>query len=349
MFDNSKKNLFSGIQPSGIITLGNYIGALSNFVKMQDDYNCIYSIVDLHAITVRQDPLVLKKNSFELAALYIACGLNPEKCILFIQSHVSAHAELNWVLNTITYVGEVSRMTQYKDKSRKNADNINMGLMDYPVLQTADILLYNSSVVPIGADQKQHVELSRDLAIRFNGHYGDTFVVPEPVINKYGAKIMSLADPLKKMSKSDENINAFVAVTDDKDTIIRKFKRAVTDSDNVIKASKDKPGITNLLTIYSVFADKAIAAAEKEFINSNYGDFKLAVAESVIAKLTPIQEEYKRLLADKAYLNQVLINGAKQANDIARRTLSKVYKKIGFYMPEPYLTEEKRLKELGVK
>lgn len=331
MFDINKKNLFSGVQPSGIITLGNYIGALTNFVKMQDEFNCIYCIADLHSITVKQDPAILRKNTFELAALYMACGINPDKSLIFIQSHVSAHSELTWVLNTLTYIGEVSRMTQYKDKSRKNADNVNMGLMDYPVLQAADILLYNSAVVPVGADQKQHVELSRDLSIRFNSRYGETFVVPEPVINKSGAKIMSLVDPNKKMSKSDENINAFIAITDDKDTILRKFKRAVTDSDSIIKASKDKPGITNLLTIYSVFSGKSIAAAEKEFANSNYGDFKIAVAISVIEKLAPIQNEYKRLIADKGYLNQVILNGAKAANEIARKTLSKVYKKIGFY------------------
>lgn len=332
--DNDKKVLFSGIQPSGVITLGNYIGALSNFVKLQDQYNCIFSVVDLHAITIKQDPAILRKNSLELAALYIACGIDPKKCILFIQSHVSAHSELCWILNTLTYIGEVSRMTQYKDKSKKNVDNINMGLMDYPILQAADILLYNTSVVPIGADQKQHVELARDLALRFNGRYSDTFTVPEPVISKQGAKIMSLSDPAKKMSKSDENVNAFVAITDDKDTILRKFKRAVTDSDNTIKASKDKAGITNLLTIYSEIKNISILKAEKEFENSNYGDFKAAVGECVAEKLAPIQTEFKKLISDKAYLNGIITDAAQNANYLANKTLSKVQRKIGFYRLE---------------
>ena len=333
-FDPNKKILFSGIQPSGIITIGNYIGALSNFVKLQDDYNCIYSVVDLHAITIRQEPAVLRKNSLELLALYIACGINPDKSILFIQSHVPAHSELAWILNTMTYIGEVSRMTQYKDKSRKNVDNINMGLMDYPVLQAADILLYNTCVVPIGADQKQHLELSRDLAIRFNGRYSDTFTVPTPIINKSGAKIMSLADPSKKMSKSDENVNAFVALTDDRDTILRKFKRAITDSESIIKFSKDKPGISNLLTIYSAFANVTVKKAEAEFENANYADFKTAVGEIVADKLLPIQKKHRELLNDKNYLNEVIKNSAKDANYLANKTLSKVKRKIGFYQTD---------------
>lgn len=331
--DENKKILFSGVQPSGIITIGNFIGALNNFVKLQDSYNCIFSVVDLHAITVMQDPAVLRKNTLELLALYIACGIDPDKCILFIQSHVSAHAELTWILNTITYTGEISRMTQFKEKSKKNTGNINVGLMDYPVLQAADILLYQTSVVPIGADQKQHLELSRDLALRFNGRYSETFKIPEPIINRYGARVMSLSEPDKKMSKSDSNINSFIAITDDADTIMRKFKRAVTDSGNEIKASKEKGGITNLLTIYSAFTDKTVQEAEKEFANISYGDFKIAVAQSVIDKLMTIQAEYKKLLNNKDYLNQIIIKGANDANYLARKTLLKVYKKIGLYLP----------------
>ena len=261
-----KKTLFSAVQPSGTPTIGNYVGAISNFVKLQDEYNCIYSIADLHCLTVKQDPQSLKKATYELMALYLACGIDPEKCIMFVQSHVPCHAELAWVLNTITYPGELGRMTQFKDKSRTHQDNVNMGLMDYPVLMAADILLYNTAVVPVGADQKQHIELARDLAIRFNSRYSDTFVVPEPVFPKYGAKIMSLADATKKMSKSDENINAYISMYDDSDTIIRKFKRAVTDSDNkIVYDPENKPGISNLLTIYSVFAGISIEDACREF------------------------------------------------------------------------------------
>lgn len=331
----NKKTLFSAVQPSGIPTIGNYVGAINNFVKLQNEYNCIYSIADLHCLTVKQEPAKLRQATLELLALYIACGVDPEKCIMFVQSHVPAHAELTWILNTITYPGELNRMTQFKDKSRSHADNVNMGLMDYPVLMASDILLYGTSVVPVGADQKQHIEITRDLAIRFNSRYSDTFVVPEPIFPKYGAKIMSLGDPSKKMSKSDDNVNAFISMYDDTDTIIRKFKRAVTDSDNkIIFDPENKPGISNLLTIYSVFAGVSVDEAIKQFEGKGYGDFKIKVGEAVAEGLKPISEKRKALLADKQYLNQIMINGAEAANKIARKTLSKVYRKVGLYKPE---------------
>jgi len=324
-----KKNLFSAIQPSGILTIGNYLGALRHFRALQDDYNGIFSLADLHTLTVRQDPAVLRKNVYELTALYLACGIDAEKSILFAQSHVSAHTELAWVLNTICYPGELMRMTQYKDKSKKHEDNINMGLMDYPVLMAADILLYQTELVPIGADQKQHLELARDLAIRFNNLYGETFKVPEGYIGKSAARVMSLAEPTRKMSKSDANLNAFISMNDDPDTIIRKFKRAVTDSDNQIIASPEKPGITNLLTIYSAFTNKTIEDAEKEFVGKGYGDFKIAVGEAVAEVIEPIRQEKNRLLANKDYLDDVLKCGAERAERIAYRTLNKVYRKVG--------------------
>ena len=324
-----KKILFSAIQPSGVLTIGNYLGALKNFNKLQNDYASIFSVADLHTLTVKQDPATLRKNTYELAAFYIASGLDPEKSILFVQSHVPAHAELTWIFNTMTYPGELSRMTQFKDKSRKHEDNINMGLMDYPVLMASDILLYQTELVPIGADQKQHLELARDLAIRFNNRYSDTFKIPEPYISKSSARIMSLADPEKKMSKSDANLNAFISMDDDKDTIIRKFKRAVTDSDNVIKFSPEKPGISNLLAIYSAFTDKTIEQAELEFEGCGYGDFKVKVGEVVADKLEPIRLEKNKLMQDKDYIDNVLKLGAERAERIAYRTLSKVYKKVG--------------------
>ncbi len=330
-----KKTLYSAVQPSGNLTVGNYLGAIKNWVQLQDDYNCFYAIADMHAITVRQDPATLRKKTLELAALYIACGVNPEKCALYVQSNVPCHAELTWVLNTFTYVGEMERMTQFKDKSAKHADNINMGLMDYPVLMAADILLYQADVVPVGLDQKQHLEITRDIANRFNNIYSPTFTVPEPIIMKTGAKINSLQDPTKKMSKSDENLNASVFLNDDRDTIMRKFKRAVTDSDSQIRFdSENKAGVSNLLTIYSVFSGKSIVEAEKEFAGKGYGDFKMAVGEVVADALSPIQAEQARLLKDKAYLDNALTAGAEIAYRAARRTLSKVYRKIGFYQPE---------------
>ncbi len=329
-----KKMLFSGVQPTGIVTIGNYIGAIRNFPVLQDDYRCIFSIVDLHSLTVKQNPADLRKNTLGLLATYLACGVDPEKSIIFVQSHVPAHAELCWILNTVSYPGELSRMTQFKDKSSKHADNVNMGLMDYPVLMAADILLYQTELVPVGADQKQHLELARDLAIRFNNRYSETFKVPDGYFPKQGAKVMSLADPTHKMSKSDENINAFISLDDDADTVIRKFKRAVTDSDNRIVVSPEKPGISNLITIYSVFTGKTPQEVEKEFEGKGYGDFKIAVGEAVADGLKPIQAEKARLLADKAYLNAVMNDGADRAARIAYRTLSKVYKKVGLLARE---------------
>ena len=329
-----KKVVYSAVQPSGNLTIGNYVGSIRNWIDMQDDYTCYFAIANMHAITVKQDPALLRRHTLELAALYIACGLDPEKCALYVQSMVPQHAELCWTLNTVTYVGEMQRMTQFKDKSAKHADNINMGLMDYPVLMAADILLYLADYVPVGADQTQHVEIARDIAIRFNNRYGETFRVPQALIVKQGAKIMSLQEPTKKMSKSDENINASVYLSDDKDTVIRKFRRAVTDSDNRIIASEEKPGVSNLLTIYCAFRGCTLEEAQKEFEGKGYGDFKLAVGETVADAIAPVQAEQKRLLADKAYLSGVLKEGAERAFRTARRTLNKVYRKVGFYQGE---------------
>ena len=330
-----KKNLFSAVQPSGVPTIGNYVGAIKNFVTMQDEYNCIYSIADLHTLTVKQEPAKLRKATLELLALYIACGVDPEKCVLFIQSHVPQHAELTWILNTMTYPGELNRMTQFKDKSRSHADNINVGLMDYPVLMASDILLYNTAVVPVGADQKQHIELTRDLAIRFNNRYSDTFVVPEPFIPKQGAKVMSLAEPTKKMSKSDANLNAFISMYDSSDVIISKFKKAVTDSDNkIVFDPENKAGISNLLTIYSAFTGESIENATKYFDSKGYGEFKIKVGEAVADGIKPITEKREQLIKDKAYLDSIIIKGAETASRIAERTLRKVYRKVGLYRPE---------------
>ena len=335
MTEEGKKKLFSAVQPSGAVTIGNYIGAIKNFVTLQDEYDCIYAVADLHAITVRQDPAALRRNTLELMALIIACGIDPNKCILFVQSHVPAHCELTWVLNTIAYPGELSRMTQFKDKSAKHAENVNMGLMDYPVLMASDILLYQAALVPVGADQKQHLELTRDLAIRFNNRYSGTFTVPEGYIPKgNGARIMSLADPSRKMSKSDDNPNAFITMSDDRDTIIRKCKRAVTDSGNEVRFAEDKPGVSNLIAIYTAFTGKTIEETEREFAGKGYGDFKLAVGEAVADALAPVQAEKARLCKDKGYLNQVMKEGAEAASRIARKTLSKVYRKVGFYQGE---------------
>ncbi|MCI8820691.1 MAG: tryptophan--tRNA ligase [Clostridia bacterium] len=330
--DDNKKTLYSAVQPTNNLTIGNYIGAIKNFVALQDEYNCFFAMANMHAITVRQNPAELRQRTLSLAALYIACGLNPERCVLYVQSHVPAHAELCWVLNTFTYVGEMERMTQFKDKSAKHADNINMGLMDYPVLMAADIFLYQTDVVPVGEDQRQHLEIARDIAQRFNNVYTPTFKVPQGVFMKVGAKICDLLDPTKKMSKSAENLNGSVFLSDDKDTVIRKFKRAVTDSGNEIKYDpENKAGVSNLLSIYSAFTGKSIAEAEADFAGKGYGEFKLAVGEAVADKLAPIQAEQSKLLADKAYLESALKSGAERANRVANKTLSKVYKKIGFY------------------
>ena len=327
---NDKKVSYSGIQPSGNLTIGNYLGALKNFSEYSEKYKTFYCVVDEHAITVRQVPAELRKRTYETLALYLACGLDPEQNCLYVQSHVPAHAELAWILNCYTMCGELSRMTQFKDKSAKHANNVNAGLFTYPVLMAADILLYQTDVVPVGIDQKQHVELARDIAVRFNGVYSDTVTVPEPIISKTGKKIMSLAEPTKKMSKSDENANAVVYILDDKDTVIRKFKRAVTDSDTEIKYAEGKDGINNLMTIYSCFTGKEFDEIEREFAGKGYGEFKLAVGETCADCLAPVREEFNRLLKDKAYLETVMKNGAAEAAYYANKTLSKVRRKVGF-------------------
>ncbi|MBQ3226173.1 MAG: tryptophan--tRNA ligase [Clostridia bacterium] len=328
--DQEKKTIFSAVQPSGEITLGNYLGAIKNWVALQDEYNCIYSIVDMHAITVRQTPAELRKRSLELLMQYIACGIDPEKAILFIQSHVPAHAQMAWVLSCNTQMGELSRMTQFKDKSKKHAEDINAGLFTYPVLMAADILVYKADLVPVGHDQLQHLELARDIANRFNYHYGDVLTVPEAYIPKTGARVMSLQAPENKMSKSDPNPNGFIKLLETRDDTIRKFKRAVTDSDNEVRKSPDKPGISNLLDIYCAVTGKTVAEAEAEFAGKGYGDFKIAVGETVADSLAPIRERYEALAKDKAYVESIYKNGAEQANYIARKVLSKVYKKVGF-------------------
>ena len=329
MFGEQKIS-YSGVQPSGNLTIGNYLGAIKNFSIYSEQYKTFYCVVDQHAITVRQVPAELRRRTYETLALYMACGLDPEKNTLYVQSMVPEHTELAWILNCFTMFGELSRMTQFKDKSTKHADNVNAGLFTYPVLMASDILLYQTDVVPVGIDQKQHVELCRDVAERFNQLYPDTFTVPEPVIAKSGMKIMSLADPTKKMSKSDENTNAVVYILDDRDTIIRKFKRAVTDSGAEIRYAADKPGVSNLISIYSCFTGKTVEEIEREFEGKGYGDFKLAVGEVTADALAPVQEKYRMLLADKAALEVQMKKGAEEASRYARRTLSKVKKKLGF-------------------
>lgn len=329
---DGKKVLLSGMQSTGIITLGNYLGALKNWVDLNDDESvqCFYAVMDLHSITVRQDPANLRKNGRTLYALYIAAGLDPEKNCLFFQSHVPAHAQLAWILNCYTYMGEMSRMTQFKDKSAKHADNINTGLFTYPVLMAADILLYQADMVPVGKDQLQHLEIARDIAGRFNGIYGDVFTIPEAYMGKSGAKIMSLQDPAKKMSKSDENPNGSILLLDDTDTIMRKFKRAITDSDGFIAYSEDKPGIKNLIDIYDAVTGNTPEQTVAEFDGRGYGDFKMAVGEAVASTLKPVQDEYARLIADKTYLDSMMKENAAKASYYANKTLRKVYKKVGF-------------------
>ena len=325
----NKKRIFSGIQPSGNLTLGSYMGAIKNWVALQDEYDCLYCIVDMHAITVRQVPADLRRRSLEQLAQYLACGLDPKKNIMFIQSHVPQHAELSWVLGCYTQFGELSRMTQFKDKAAKHADNITAGLFTYPVLMAADILLYQADAVPVGEDQKQHVELCRDIATRFNYVYGDTFTLPEPFIPKMGARIMSLGDPTSKMSKSDPD--GCVFLLDKPEDIMRKFKRAVTDCDTAVRFDpQEKPGISNLLTVYCAATGKTVEEAEEEFCGQGYGIFKPAVGEAVVELLRPIREETTRLLADKAYLESVYKDGAERAQALAVKTLRKVYKKVGF-------------------
>ncbi len=328
-----KKRIFSAIQPSGTITLGNYIGALRNWVKLQDDYECIFAVADLHAITVRQDPKIFKKNILEAYALFLACGIDTSKSMFFIQSHVHTHAELAWILNCYTQFGELSRMTQFKDKSSKHADNVNAGLFTYPSLMAADILLYQADLVPIGADQKQHLELARNIADRFNGIYGKTFTVPDGYIPKVGARIRSLQDPTKKMSKSDENVNSWVAILDKPETIMKKFKRAVTDSESRVCVGEGKDGINNLIGIMSAVTGKTAESITAEFEGKGYGDFKTAVGEAVVEEVRPIQERFEQYINDKAYLEEQYRKGAEFALNISRRTLDKAMKKIG-YLPK---------------
>ncbi len=329
--DHNKKIIFSGVQPSGSLTIGNYLGALKNFGKLQADYNCYYCVVDMHTLTVRQNPEILKERSYQVLALYLACGLDPEKNVLFIQSHVPCHAELSWILGCYTYMGELQRMTQFKDKSARHADNINAGLFTYPVLMAADILLYKTDMVPIGVDQKQHLELARNIAERFNNIYGDTFVIPEPYIPKQSAKIMSLQEPDKKMSKSDTNVNNFVLILDSQDVILKKFKKAVTDSGcEIVYDEINKPGISNLINIYASVKDISREDVVKEFEGSRYGDFKVAVGTAVAEALAPIQSKYNDFIADKAYLDSLLKRNAEIAGENARKTLKEVYEKVGF-------------------
>ena len=326
-----KKRMLSGIKPSGDLTLGSYLGAVKNWAERANDYDCFYFMADLHAITVRQNPADLRRRTLEQLAQYIACGLDPEKNTLFIQSHVHQHAELGWVLQCYSMFGELSRMTQFKDKSAKNADNINAGLFTYPALMAADILLYQADLVPVGGDQKQHVEICRDIATRFNGLYGDTFKLPDPYIPKVGARIMSLTTPTSKMSKSDKDQNGCVYMLEKPEDILRKFKKAMTDSDACVRFDpENKPGVSNLMQIYSVATGRDYAAIEAEFAGQGYGSFKTAVGESVVELLRPIREETERLLADKSYLESVYRAGAEKAAYVANRTLSKVYKKVGF-------------------
>ena len=325
-----KKVLFSGMQATGNLTLGNYLGALKNWVTLSDDYECFYSVVDMHSITIRQDPATLRKRARALLTLYIAAGLDPKKNCIYYQSHVSGHAELAWILDCFTYMGELNRMTQFKDKAAKHADNINAGLFTYPVLMAADILLYQADVVPVGIDQMQHLELTRNIAIRFNNLYGDVFTVPEAYIGKVGAKIMSLQDPSKKMSKSDENPNGSIYLMDDPDTIMRKCKRAVTDSEACIAYREEQPGLKNLIDIYCACMGKPPDEAVKEFAGKGYGELKMAVGEAVVSVLKPLQEEAARLTKDKAYIDGIIKENAEKAGYYANKTLRKVQKKVGF-------------------
>lgn len=332
---SDKKRILSGIQTSGKLTLGNYVGALRNWVELQDsdEYECYYMLADLHAITVRQVPKDLRKNSLDILALYLACGIDPEKSPIFMQSHVPEHTQLSWVLTCNTYMGELSRMTQFKDKSKKHENNINGGLFTYPSLMAADILLYQADLVPVGDDQRQHVELTRDLANRFNNAYSETFVVPEVYIPKVGARLMSLQEPTKKMSKSDPNENGYILMLDPLDTVVKKIKRAVTDSDACVKRGEGKAGVENLMNIYSASTGKSLDEIERIFDGKGYGEFKEAVAEAVVEVLRPIQEKYNDLMANKDYLEKVYRDGAERARYTARKTVSKVYRKVGFVQP----------------
>lgn len=328
-----KKIIFSGTQPSGNLTLGNYLGAIKNWVSLQKDYRCIYAMMDMHTITVRQTPADIRRRTLELLALYIACGIDPEENILFVQSHNPNHAELAWVLDCYTYMGEMQRMTQFKDKSARHADNINTGLFTYPVLMAADILLYQTDLVPVGKDQMQHIEICRDIAQRFNGLYGDVFKVPDGLLPKAGAKIMSLQEPEKKMSKSDENPKAYISMMDDMNVVAKKIKSAVTDSEGIIEYRENdltKAGINNLITIMAAATGKTVQEVASEYSGQGYGVFKNDVAEAVVEMMKPIRAEYDKIIADKAYLKDICASGAEKARRISQRTINKVYKKVGF-------------------
>lgn len=325
-----KKIILSGIQATGNLTLGNYLGAINNWIKMQDEYDCYYMIADLHSLTVRNDPEELRKRAMQVLAIYLASGLDPEKNTIFLQSHVDAHVKLNWILNCYTYMGELNRMTQFKDKSAKHADNINSGLFTYPVLMASDILVYNADLVPVGEDQRQHLEITRDIAERFNSIYGETFVIPEAFIGKQGARIMGLQEPTAKMSKSSTNLNDVIFLNDTPDDIRKKFKKAVTDSENQVRYDKEnKPGVSNLMTIYGLLQEKSMEEIEKEFVGKGYGDFKMAVAEAVIKKLEPLQSRYHELLENPEQLKEIYEKGAKKASQRAEKIVNEVYQKIG--------------------
>lgn len=328
----NKKRVLSAIQPSGQLTLGNYLGALKNWIKMQDEFDCTFAVADLHTITVRQEPAKLRAQIYSTCALLLSLGLDPQKSTMFVQSHVAAHSQLSWLLSCYTQFGELSRMTQFKEKSQRHADNVNAGLFTYPVLMAADILLHQPDFVPVGADQKQHLEIARDIANRFNGVYGNVFTVPEPYIPKIGARVMSLQEPTKKMSKSDENVNAWVAILDSKDDIIRKFKRAVTDSEAKVCIGEEKHGINNLMGIYSAITGKTLDEITKEFDGKGYGEFKLVVGEAVADELAPIKARYDELIADKKTLEEIYKNGAEKASYVANKTLYKAMKKVGFVL-----------------
>lgn len=327
---NEKKTIFSGIQPSGALTIGNYLGSLKNWVELQDEFNCYYCVVNQHAITVPQEAKTLRKNTLEILAIYLAAGLDPEKCTLFIQSHVPAHSQLSWVLSTMTYMGQLNRMTQYKEKSQRGEANLNAGLFTYPVLMAADILVYNADLVPVGEDQRQHLELARDLAERFNSRYSETFTIPDGYIPKFGSKIMSLQEPNKKMSKSAEDPNSYILILDDEETIKRKFKRAVTDSIGVVKYSDEQPGIKNLITIYSSFSGLTPKEIEEKYEGVGYGVFKEDVGNLVSEKLRPIREKVNYYMDNKEELEKIYTVGAERAEKVARKVLSKVYRKVGF-------------------
>ncbi len=331
MENERKQIVLSAIQPTGTPTLGNYLGALRNWKNMASDYDCLYAVADLHSITVRTDPKLLRQRTLDMYAILLALGLDPKKNTVLVQSHVPQHAQLSWILNCYTQFGEAARMTQFKDKSEKHPDNINVGLFDYPVLMAADILVYQSNFVPVGDDQKQHLELARDIANRFNGIYGDVLTVPEPFIGKTGAKIMSLQEPTKKMSKSDLNTKSFISILEDDNVIVKKIKSAVTDSEAKVRFADGKDGVNNLMGIYSCCTGKSFEEIEKEFDGKGYGDFKGAVAEAVVEELRPLKEEYARLINDKAYLNECMKQGAEKASYRAEKTLRKVMKKVGFY------------------